>query len=103
MLEPDEVVVFIEGIDHLRSLSPVTQGSLRGWVVNAVGADTWERAVTLQIRLNGEICISRYTVADDGGYVIDAETGAAAQDELVVQAPSFFPVHLIGIIKPGSP
>ena len=43
MLDPDEVVVFIEGIDHLRSLSPVTQGSLRGWVVNAVGADTWVR------------------------------------------------------------
>ena len=26
-----------------------------------------------------------------------------SKDELVVQAPSFFPVHLIGIIKPGSP
>ena len=57
----------------------------------------------MTIQLNGRICISRYTVADDGGYVIDPETGVAAQDELVVQAPSFFPVHLIGIIKPGSP
>ena len=102
-LEPTDVVVQIDGVEHLRSLSPVTHSSIRGWVVGVVGSDTWERAVTITIQLNGTIRISRYTVAEDGGYVIDAETGAAAQDELVVQAPSFFPVHLIGIIKPGSP
>lgn len=102
-LEPTDVVVHIAGAEHLKSLSPVTHSSIRGWVVGVVGSDTWERAASMTIQLNGRICISRYTVAEDGGYVIDAETGEAAQDELVVQAPSPFPVHLIGIIKPGSP
>lgn len=102
MLEPDDVVVHIEGATHLRSLPPSTQGALRGWVTAAVGADSWERATALEIRLDGRISLWRYTVAEDGGYLIDPVTGSAAQDQLVVQAPGSFPVHIIGIIRPDE-
>ncbi len=96
VLEPDRIVVRINAISDLRALPTGTQASLRAWVVAAVGEDTWERTTRVTIRLGGEIVLSRYARAEDGGYIIELPSGHAAQETLTVQAKGPYPVHVIG-------
>ncbi len=96
-IDVDEVVVQIESLDTLRALPISTQAMLRTWMVSVVGEDTWERAVSIQVRQGGEITISRYAV-DDDGYVINLHTGEASQEQVQFRASAPYPIHLIGLI-----
>ncbi|QXC61663.1 hypothetical protein KSP35_02100 [Aquihabitans sp. G128] len=99
-VEPEDVVVELASTAELRALPASTQGMLRSWVVGAVGDDVWERMVTLRVRADGEIAIRLYSVADDGGYIIDLPTGTVAQEDLVARASGPFPLHVMGFIRP---
>ncbi|CAN5635222.1 hypothetical protein BH10ACT1_BH10ACT1_26380 [soil metagenome] len=99
-VDPDDVVVDLASTTALRGLPASTQGMLRSWVVATVGEDLWERMVSLRIRANGEIAIRLYSVAEDGGYVIDLESGVVAQEDLLTQASGPYPLHVLGIVRP---
>lgn len=98
--DPNEIVVDLESTAALRALPPSTQGMLRAWVVGTVGEDVWERMVTLRIRAGGEIAIRLYSVAEDGGYIVDLTDGSVAQEDTLVQASGPFPIHVMGYIRP---
>ncbi|MCU1497532.1 MAG: hypothetical protein JWM47_1485 [Acidimicrobiales bacterium] len=98
--DPDDIVVELGSTAALRALPPSTQGMLRAWVVGTVGEDVWERMVTLQIRAGGEIAIRLYSVAEDGGYIVDLQSGTVDQEDLLVRAGGPFPLHVIGFIRP---
>jgi len=99
-VDPDDVVVDLASTAALRALPASTQGMLRSWVVGTVGADVWERMVSLRIRAKGEIAIRLYSVADDGGYIVDVASGTVDQEDLLAQAEGPFPLQVIGFVRP---